>query len=259
MANRSPEQAEKGAAQPCCSQPQHLTSSGAAGEGTILIILWLLRGPSGMSHSVNHSRQHPTPWQRPCSLTSCTLPPAWEWASPEILGLLKQGLVLPCPYPRMNEFHIYVVLTGAVVSVLYLQGLSHDHPTPLSPWSHCWQSGSTQPEVVTITGVPWQGNTLEGGQAALPTTLPPQGAWCRMSLGRGVGGMQTNVGARHGLSSHECWSCIMGLLWRAGMEVQDGQVPAKGAEGPCSPREVGGIGGNAPALQKRKRLSKTLM
>lgn len=80
-----------------------------------------------------------------------------------------------------------------------------------------------------------------------------------MSLGRGVRVMQTNMGARHELSTHESQSWIMGLIWRAEMEVQDGQVPAKPAEGPCSPREVGGIGGNAPALQKRKRLSNILM
>lgn len=95
---------------------------------------------------------------------------------------------------------------------------------------------------------------------SLPTTLvPTEGAWCRMSLGRGVRGMQTSVGARQELSSHECRSCVMGLFWRAEMEVQNEQVPAKGAEGPCSPREVGGIRGNAPALQKRKRLSNILM
>lgn len=80
-----------------------------------------------------------------------------------------------------------------------------------------------------------------------------------MSLGRGVRVKQANMGARHKLSSHESQSCIMGLVWRAEMELQNGQVPAKGAEGPCSPGEVGGIGGNAPALQKRKRLSNTLM
>lgn len=78
-------------------------------------------------------------------------------------------------------------------------------------------------------------------------------------MGRGVRVMQTSMGARHELSSHESQNCFMGLVWRAEMEVQNQQVPAKRAEGPCSPREVGGIGGNAPALQKKKRLSKILM
>lgn len=166
----------------------------------------------------------------------------------------------------MNEIHIYFVLIGAVVSEPYLQGLSHHHPSPLSPWSHCWQSGSTQPEVnhwCPLGGEHFgrgTGSKLAAPLPSLPTTLvPTEGAWCRMSLGRGVRVMQTNMGARHELSSHESQSCIMGLLWRAQMEVQDGQVPAKGAERPCSPREVGGIGGNAPALQKRKRLSNILM
>lgn len=73
--------------------------------------------------------------------------------------------------------------------MLYLQGLSHHHP------SHP-PHGPTAAKVVaenlkSITGVPWQGNTLGEGWAAswqpsLPTTLiPTEGAWCRMRLGRG--------------------------------------------------------------------------
>lgn len=171
--------------------------------------------------------QQPPPSTLPKALLPYQL---HEWASPKIWTLLKQGPVLPCPYPRMNEIHIYFVLTGAVVSVLYLQGLSHHHPSPPSPRSCCWQSGSTEPEVnhwCPLAGEHFgrgTGSKLAAPLPSLPTLVPTERAWCRMSLDRGVRVMQTNVGARHELSSHESHSCILGLLQRAEMEGQRAPV-----------------------------------
>lgn len=105
VAKRSPEQAEQGAAQPCtlcCCQPQHLTSLGAAGKGTISFpplpfFNYFVAFKRAIRYLLLCEPQQPAP----SSLTSCTFPPAWvtdtERASPKILGTAKTGTCVFLP------------------------------------------------------------------------------------------------------------------------------------------------------------------
>lgn len=124
----------------------------------------------------------------------------------------------------------------------------------------------------SVSGVPWEGGMLwerdrqRAGvwQPHYPpspstgTLVSAGGTWCGMSSGRDVRAMKTNTGARQDLSPCEPQGHVMGFLQRGKTQAQRGQAPARAAEGPCSPREVGGTGRQCPSPPKKKEAFKHL-